>query len=58
MVNGSDRQSVLSGVGANPRDSSVLSELESPITPARSAFRNQQPAIAEQPYELAGEREK
>lgn len=59
VVNGSDRQSVVSGA----RDSSALSELESsPVTPARSsAFgrRSQQPVIAEQqPYELPAGREK
>lgn len=67
VVNGSDRQSTVSGAGtANPRDSSALSELESnPVTPARSsAFirRSQQqqpPVIAEhQPYELPAGREK
>lgn len=60
VVNGSDRQSMVSaqtGTGANVRDS-VMSELESP-TAGRGApgFRGhqQQPTIAEQPYELSGE---
>lgn len=63
VVNGSDRQSVVSGAGAG--GSSAPSELESsPTTPARSAaFRRSQqppPVIAEQqPYELpAAGREK
>ncbi|CAF9904478.1 MAG: hypothetical protein ALECFALPRED_008574 [Alectoria fallacina] len=58
VVNGSDRQSTVSGLtGANARDS-LMSELDSPTTPVRAGVRSQQPTIAEQPYELAGEGEK
>ena len=68
VVNGSDRQSVGSsglnspvGGGAGARDS-VLSELESPMTPRRAGgFRSQlqqQPmSIKEQPFELPGREE-
>lgn len=58
MVNGTDRQSTASGLtGTNARDS-LMSELESPTTPARAGFKSHQPTIAEQPFELAGEGEK
>lgn len=58
VVNGSDRQSTVSGLtGTNARDS-MMSELEGPTSPARAGLRSPQPTIAEQPYELAGEREK
>ncbi|KAL9137145.1 MAG: hypothetical protein Q9175_001657 [Cornicularia normoerica] len=57
VMNGSDRQSMNSAqMGTKGRDS-VMSELESPTTPVRAGLRSQQPTIAEQPYELAGERE-
>lgn len=65
VVNGSDRQSTLSGLTSptsptapNARNS-VLSELESPTTMSARAgagARSQQPTIEEQPFEL-GERE-
>lgn len=58
VVNGSDRQSTVSGLtGTNARDS-LMSELESPTTPVRAGLRSHQPTIAEQPFELAGEGEK
>lgn len=51
-MNGSDRQSVVSGA----RDSSALSELESsPVTPARSSAFGRR---SQQPYELPAGREK
>ena len=61
VVNGSDRQSMVSGVTSpttpNARNSVLLSELESPTTmSARAGARSQQPTIEEQPFEL-GERE-
>ena len=62
VVNGSDRQSTISGVGTtnHGRDSATPSELESPnAPPKRAAFaggqQQQQPVIAEQPYELPGQ---
>lgn len=61
VVNGSDRQSVVSGAGG--MNSSAPSELAtSPVTPAKSAFRRselQAAVIAEhQPYELPAGGEK
>ena len=65
MVNGSDRQSMVSGLtspvsagGANARDS-VMSELESPTTPKRVGAvggwgRSPPTTIKEQPFELGG----
>ena len=61
VVNGSDRQSVVSGVGTanRARDSATPSELESPHTPTRARFavggHQPQAVIAEQPYELPGQ---
>lgn len=58
VVNGSDRQSTVSGLtGTNARDS-MMSELEGPTSPVRPGIRSPQPTIAEQPYELTAEREK
>lgn len=58
---GSDRQSTLSGyMGPNGRES-MLSELESPTALARARAGmspgGREPAIAEMPYELAGDQQ-
>lgn len=61
VVNGSDRQSTVSGrTGTNGRES-MMSELESPTAMARARAGpgpgpgGREPAIVEMPFELAGD---
>lgn len=55
VVNGSERQSVVSSAGRTGGRESLMSELESPATPGRAGVRGLRPAGAEPPFELAGE---